>query len=448
MSSFEERAKHLSAVYYNRGLERAGIRDLSGAVTQLLISLKFNKENMDARNLLGLIYFETGETGSALREWMISRNLHPAENPAIDYIRQVQADQARLNAVNRTLVEFNEALRTCKEGHDDVAAITLRKVLTRNPKLLKAYQLLGLIEFREGRYAHASRTLKKALKIDHTNPTTLRYLRAVEEAAGGSSALKRHSSKDEEGDATTKAKAPYPSRFRETPAFVNLVNVLIGLAIGMLAVWFVIAPAVRKNAAREADEKVMEYSNVMATQEDRITQLESQVAEYTDSVQNAQSAQQNSENAVTSYDNLLRAYNDYQNANYLAAGDEIAAVDVSLLSTSAADIYNAIRNAINDEAYSLYVRNGEEAYYAENWPEAITAFEHAAAIDATDYEVLDLLALAYQNNLENDKAIEAYQKIIDTFPGTRRAEYAENSITALGGTPVVNDAAAPVLFPL
>ena len=38
-------------------------------------SLKFNKLNIQARNLLGLVYFETGEAVAALSEWVISKIL-------------------------------------------------------------------------------------------------------------------------------------------------------------------------------------------------------------------------------------------------------------------------------------------------------------------------------------------------------------------------------------
>ena len=41
---------------YNEGLEKAKARDLSGAVVSLRNSLKINKNNINARNLLGLIY--------------------------------------------------------------------------------------------------------------------------------------------------------------------------------------------------------------------------------------------------------------------------------------------------------------------------------------------------------------------------------------------------------
>lgn len=48
----------LSNSYYNKALEKAKVRDLSGAVFLLRRSLKINKSNSNARNLLGLILFE------------------------------------------------------------------------------------------------------------------------------------------------------------------------------------------------------------------------------------------------------------------------------------------------------------------------------------------------------------------------------------------------------
>ena len=55
--TLQKRIVRISNLLYNRGLEKAQVRDLSGAVSCLNRSLKFNKENIDARNLLGLCYF-------------------------------------------------------------------------------------------------------------------------------------------------------------------------------------------------------------------------------------------------------------------------------------------------------------------------------------------------------------------------------------------------------
>ena len=77
---------------YNTGLERAQVRDLSGAIEALKQSLWFNKDNLQARNLLGLCYFEIGESVAAFSEWVISKSindkrLHEKDNLADTYLR-------------------------------------------------------------------------------------------------------------------------------------------------------------------------------------------------------------------------------------------------------------------------------------------------------------------------------------------------------------------------
>ena len=98
--SLYKRIMHVSNMYYNDGLEKAGVRDLTGAITSLRQSLKFNKNNIDARNLLGLVYFESGEVVAALSEWVISKNLRPEKNIADDYIDKLQSNSARLDSIN------------------------------------------------------------------------------------------------------------------------------------------------------------------------------------------------------------------------------------------------------------------------------------------------------------------------------------------------------------
>ena len=147
----------LSNMYYNLGLDKAEIRDLSGAIDMLRRSLKFNKYNIHARNLLGLVYFETGEAVAALSEWIISKNIMPENNVATEYIATLQAEQAKLDMINQTIKKYNSALKCCRENNEDVAAIQLRKILNQNPKLIKGYHLLALIYLKKEEYEKARR---------------------------------------------------------------------------------------------------------------------------------------------------------------------------------------------------------------------------------------------------------------------------------------------------
>ena len=55
-----KRIRLVSNSFYNTGLELARIRDLTGAVQYLQKCLNLNKYHIEARNLLGLIYYEIG----------------------------------------------------------------------------------------------------------------------------------------------------------------------------------------------------------------------------------------------------------------------------------------------------------------------------------------------------------------------------------------------------
>ena len=136
---------------YNEGLAKAKVRDLSGAVEELKRSLKFDKMNMNARNLLGLIYYEMGESVDAISEWVISKSLIPERNPASEYLNDVQSSSSRMESLNQTIAKFNQALTYCQQGDDDLAIIQLKKVLSLNPRLVKGNQLLALLYMKQGK---------------------------------------------------------------------------------------------------------------------------------------------------------------------------------------------------------------------------------------------------------------------------------------------------------
>ena len=81
-----KRNRQIANSFYNLGLEKARLRELTGAVECLKKSLRFDKYQMDARNLLGLVFYEMGETADALTQWVISINLKPEGNRAVRYL--------------------------------------------------------------------------------------------------------------------------------------------------------------------------------------------------------------------------------------------------------------------------------------------------------------------------------------------------------------------------
>ena len=59
----------MSNRYYNHGLEKARVRDLSGALEDLSRALEIDKRNIAARNLLGLVLYEMKPFVRSVNGW-------------------------------------------------------------------------------------------------------------------------------------------------------------------------------------------------------------------------------------------------------------------------------------------------------------------------------------------------------------------------------------------
>ena len=107
----------------------------------------------------------------------------PENNIASEYIERLQQNANKLDVINQTIKKYNDSLKCCRKGSEDVAVIQLKKILNQNPKLIKGYHLLALIYLKKRRVRKSQKDLKKA-NIDKTNSTTLRFLREVDEQTG------------------------------------------------------------------------------------------------------------------------------------------------------------------------------------------------------------------------------------------------------------------------
>ena len=349
----QKKVDYLSKIFYNQGLEKASIRDLSGAIACLKQSLMYDKRNIRARNLLGLVYFETGEVVSALSEWVISKNLQPTRNLASEYINKLQANPNKLAAINETIKKYNHALMLCREGHEDMAAIQLRKILTQNSKLIKGYHLLALIQMKNGEWNKARRILKKAARMDKTNTTTLRFLREVDEQTGVTTRLEkkkkglfRSGTKENlDTDILGSERVAQPTVYREHSKVSVFFILMAGIAAGAVAFWLLAVPAIRQGIYQEANQQIVQYSESLASQGAELTKAQGEAKESGDTVESVTQELTTEQAKSESYQALLQAYTYYQQQNLDEAAVEIQKVHVDVLTDSMKSVYTTIRDA-------------------------------------------------------------------------------------------------------
>ncbi len=443
--SLYKKIMYVSNMFYNEGLERAGVRDLTGAVNSLRQSLKFNKNNIDARNLLGLVYFEMGEVVAALSEWVISKNLRPEKNIADDYIERLQSNASRLDSINQTIKKYNQALVYCHQDSKDLAVIQLKKVLSLNPRFIRAHQLLALLYMDSEQWERAERELKKCVDIDRNNTQTLRYLKEVELMLVP----------DENTKPPTKRKRDEAVRYQSDNEIIiqplnvkepkksgvsTLVNIGIGLVIGLAAMYFLVMPAAQSNARKEAQDTIARISSESDAKTVQLQELETKMAtmqtDY-DALARELDGYVGDAGTLQNIDSLLQAASNYLEnpEDVQATASELEAiaenVEMANMSEEFQKLYQTILAGIGKDLSDTYYTEGQDAYRTEDYAAAIEKFEKAAYYDAENADAWYYLGQAYLKSGDNENAVETFDQIIQRFPDTDRARRAQKEKDAI-----------------
>ncbi|MBQ9122827.1 MAG: tetratricopeptide repeat protein [Lachnospiraceae bacterium] len=439
-----KRIMNISNLYYNEGLEKATVRDLTGAVTSLRQSLKFNKNNIDARNLLGLVYFEMGEVVAALSEWVISKNMRPQKNVADDYIEMVQSNASRLESINSTIKKYNQALVYCNQDSKDLAIIQLKKVLSLNPKFVRAHQLLALLYIDSEQWDKAKRELVKCCNIDSNNTQTLRYMKIVDavlepdEGVRGDGKRKNEEAVRYQSDNEIIIQ-PLNVKEQKRSGIGTLFNLVIGFVIGLAAMYFLVLPASITAEKEKANEQVKEISAQLDVKTSTIAELEIE----RDDLEQQITLLQNELEGYVGEGGTLKVFDGLMDAakGYVETGDALATasyleeieqtIDISQTSAAFQELYAALFTKIGPAVSAHYYDIGYEAYRNELYDDAIANLLLAVKYDAANRDALFNLGNAYKRNEDKENALIIYQQVIDLFPDTQSASRAKRYIDEL-----------------
>ena len=430
-------------LFYNEGLDRAGVRDLSGAVTALRQCLKMNKNHVDARNLLGLVYFEMGEYVAALSEWVISKNLRPNKNIADDYLNMMQSNPSRLDSINQTIKKYNQALSYCYQGSYDLAIIQLKRVVSLNPKHVQGRQLLALLYLNNEQWEDARKELEQCRKIDVNNTTTLRYLKEANEVLDIEEDFSTPVKKKSIADTITYHRGNetiiQPLGGKDTKISTTIINMVLGIAIGIAVACLLILPARISAASEESDARIKEIGEQLDEKNSTINSLEQEKNSLTAKVEkldNELATYTGEGGTISSMDNLLNAAMAYLSnpedtatvAGYLDLIDE-GFVDTS--TETFREVFNLLRSKIGATVGSTYFEEGMRAYQNEQYDEAIDNLSKAYSYDTSNVDALYNLANAYRKSGDNVNAISNYQTLVDNFPDTELATRAQSFLNEL-----------------
>ncbi len=449
MATTKKKLESLSNRYYNEGLEKAKVRDMTGAVESLRQSLKLNKNNIDARNLLGLVYYETGEVVPALSEWVISKNLKAEDNLADTYMEMVRSNPGEFENINQTIKKFNIALNYCYQDSLDLAVIQLKKVLSLNSGFIKAHLLLALLYLNNGNWDRAKIEAQKALKLDTGNLLAKRYLKEADSmllpgesgklvsdvASTDSDDVIRYNSGNEMIIQPVKKSAITRSN--------SIWGIVLGIVLGVAVACFLILPQRIQSINSKNQEKITQISEESDSKSAQIVSYEQQIASLQEEIDKLG-------NQVTDYEgvgstsgamnSLMKAVGVYMedSKNYDGMGAALANVDLDLIKGDVSDeftsLYSLLMSRVGPQLAEPYYNNGYDAYKSEDYENAITNLSKAYQYDNTNVNTLYYLGESYYISGDTDKAKEIFDAVITNFPDTQSATAAETKLAEINNS--------------
>lgn len=416
-----------SNAFYNRGLERARVRDLTGAKEDLKNSLKVYKKNIPARNLLGLVYFEMGDVVAALSEWIVSKNYQPENNVADTYIEAVQKNAGKLDAYNIALKKYNQSLLYARQGSLDLAIIQLKKVLSIHEKFVSAHLLLALVAIQSNQIELARRELKKVLHIDRGNVMALNYFNETD-LLRGKSADKRSASISKDAVSYTSGNETIiqPKTVQETGSRNVVLDILLGMVIGLAVCWFVLAPAKIQSANNTANQQVIEYSDQLEAKTASLEAMQDELDMAKLAKNSAEAKAKEADEKAAAYDALFEAKQLAEEEKYEEAAQALSKVEEDSLAESAKEIYNSVSAIVNSTVIDELYRKGEADFKAGKYEEAKTSLEKVIALNADHDYALYYLARSCDSLNDVENAKKYYQRVTEVLPETtQRAQTAK-----------------------
>lgn len=428
-----------SNYWYNEGLEKARIRDMSGAVTALKKSLQYNRANVAAMNLLGLVYYGRGDVVEALVEWIISKNFQPEDNIANDYIRKVQETPGELEEINQAVKRYNQGLQYAKQYGEDLAIIQLKKAIASHPTYVKAYQLLGFLYLHTEQYANARQVLRTAHKLDTTDELTLRYMHELNQLRKERSIELKNKESGAKQTVTYNLGnetiiQPVSSNFKEHTVLHTALNIGIGMAVGVLVMWFLIMPAMNSSRQKRLNKQTVAFSDQIATQKSQISALKTELEQYRASSEQSENAQETAAAAQSSYEILMNVNTHYraQSMSNADMAEELLKINPEALGPNGKEIYDSMTGQIFPAMCGKLYNTAKQNFQVANYEYAVENLEKVMRMDEgyDNAGALLLLAQSYEKKGEQDKANMAYQKIVEKYPDTTAKDMAQQALDA------------------
>ncbi len=427
---YMQKIQYAANGFYNHGLELAKERDLSGAAECLKRALQFNKYHTDARNLLGLIFYEMGETSDALVQWVISIHLQPENNLADRYLDKVQRRPGQLEHASNLIRKYNQALIHAQNGSDDLAVLQLKRIVEEKPNYVKAHLLLALLYIGHEDYTKAGKSLYKVLQIDKNNRRAERYMEYVKSRTGKADVEKRKLKNAFSHREMEDNDVILPPTYKENTGWQSIINIAIGLALGVVVVLFMILPARDRELNYQHNQEMRIYADKLNLANQEVDRLEKEIERVAGELEKAGDDIENligdSGSTLVQYQTLVEILQAYRNEDFQTAVKLYIDMDMTkITSETLLPILEEIVADMTANAPAVLETLAAESNAAGDSDTALKYYEEYMKIDDRNPQIIFNMAMIYKAKGDEETSDRLFGQVIMNFEDSELAEKAK-----------------------
>ncbi|MFW5809891.1 MAG: tetratricopeptide repeat protein, partial [Halanaerobium sp.] len=169
--------------HYKEAMNSIKNNNVSDAIDELKLCLKFNSKSVSALNLLGLAYYLKCRFDKAEKTWLKSLSIQKDNNKARDYLELITKKDFKEIRQEYKNILFND------ETDQNKKIKFLKRLIEKHDELIEPYVILGLLYKKEENYEEALKYFYQAYDLDSGSENIKKYIMHCEKEDKNSSAF-------------------------------------------------------------------------------------------------------------------------------------------------------------------------------------------------------------------------------------------------------------------
>ena len=221
-----------------------------------------------------------------------------------------------------------------------------------------------------------------------------------------------------------------PPSYKENTGLQSVLNILAGLVMGVVVVFFLVTPTMRDSIVSKYEEEIrldLELVNQKSLEIDDLNRkLEEASAAQQEAETSLETMVNDSGGVIGQYQRLAQILQAYRSEDMRTAVQLYVETDCSVLTDGVLDgIVSWVQQDMKANGYQVLEQMGDEAAAQGNTDQAVDYYQKSLQINGGNTGVIFKIGMAYKNAGNTDGANQYFGDIIMNHPDSEYAAQAK-----------------------